>query len=550
MFYSESIKKLTLSSYWSVPRIALDLLLWVTAAFMAQQLDTWWAYSLAILFIGAVPMHDILFHGHEGAHRRISRISWLNEIFNWFCHALYGLSSSGYRKFHLEHHRLTHTDQDPEFRLMNRIAKGAPGWSWLLAPLFSYLAMNVWPFQAKGALKLKKQVALELIATLLLHVVLCLSLGTVYYLLFVLLPAILILWPTASLRSLCEHHATESHNPWTHSRGMVVHPILSFLWSNANYHLEHHLCPSVPFHKLPEVRRLLSQNYQEQQSPLDQGYIKTGWRLFREKGHFMKSTNTKPLVRKNSQSFRMRVRLFQDILQCAKARQHIWSVYYTGEAYEEIHPQGVYVDKLPPKWGRLLERHLNDETRHAEVFQRLLTEEKTSPKKLAPIEDVGWHCLTQVVPEVVAKGKTHEPFQDEETQRYMAFLHSLELRSISDLLALREAAKRLGKETLAQDIQKILQDEQFHASYTLAAVYELAPSVQQAQKVLTQVLRAERKAYTQSLQHIFQQIRALGSTPPGIKNKIRWAVMGLLVKSGVAFQRLPLYKRLSNPLCD
>src|SRR5262249_37498850 len=153
---------------------------------------------------------------------------------------------------------------------------------------------------------------------------------------------------------------------------------------------------------------------------------------------------------------------------------------YTGEAYEELHPQGVYVAKLPPRWGRLLARHLADETRHALVFRSFLKAEGREPKMLRPEEDVGWYCLTHVVPEVVKKGELPEPFTTGEAIEYMAFLHALELRSTSDLFALIDAARRIGDESVARALEGILKDEHYHAAYTHTAVFGLAGTPNEA----------------------------------------------------------------------
>lgn len=40
-------------------------------------------------------------------------------------------------------------------------------------------------------------------------------------------------------------------------RSVVLNPILRFYCMNANYHLEHHLMPNVPFHALPRLNRAI-----------------------------------------------------------------------------------------------------------------------------------------------------------------------------------------------------------------------------------------------------------------------------------------------------
>jgi fatty acid desaturase len=53
-----------------------------------------------------------------------------------------------------------------------------------------------------------------------------------------------------------------------------------------NYHLEHHLYPSVPYHALPELRRALEPDYEAHQSSVKQGYGRTALVLLRDPQHF------------------------------------------------------------------------------------------------------------------------------------------------------------------------------------------------------------------------------------------------------------------------
>jgi fatty acid desaturase len=88
------------------------------------------------------------------------------------------------------------------------------------------------------------------------------------------------------LRSVTEHHDVTEGNQWTNARSIVTHPLIEFLWSNVNYHLEHHLYPSVPYHALPELRRALTADYQAHQSNFGNGYGRTALVLLRDPRHF------------------------------------------------------------------------------------------------------------------------------------------------------------------------------------------------------------------------------------------------------------------------
>jgi len=42
------------------------------------------------------------------------------------------------------------------------------------------------------------------------------------------------------------------------TRTVLMNPIVRFLYSNMNYHLEHHMFPAVPYYRLPELHRLIA----------------------------------------------------------------------------------------------------------------------------------------------------------------------------------------------------------------------------------------------------------------------------------------------------
>ncbi len=534
----------------SLPRAAVDVGFWVGAAAVARSVDRPWATALAVAFIGAVPMHDVLFHTHEGAHRRLARRRWLNEVASTIGHALFGMSGAGYREFHLRHHRFAHTDKDPEFLLMNRIAKGAPGWAWLAMPLAAIWPTTVAPLAVRGALR--RRVARDVAVIFALHAALAAALGVAGWATWILAPMLTSLALVVTIRSLCEHHGTRAGDRWTNVRGMEVGALLGFLWSNASYHAEHHLFPSVPFQHLPKVRRMLRDAYVEHGTPIEAGYVRTGLRLLAAREHFVASVPKvragRPLVDRASLAYRMRVAMFRDVLRSAEARKHLFRVYYTGEAYTELHPDGVFIERLGPELARRLERHLADETRHATVFRSFLARDGAEPRLVPALEDVGWNGLNHAVPEVVAGGASGARLGRDETMEYMAFLHALELRSTGDLLAVIDAADQIGDGELADALRGILRDERGHAAYTHRAVVGLAVSRGEARRTFERMARRERRAYAQSVRAITAHLGALGAAPDALVDRARWLLLRLMLKTGLASPKLPVYERIEARL--
>jgi len=281
-----AVRQLGQGPYRSLPRIALDLALWVGLAAAAVAAGRWWVSLAAAVLIGAVPFHDLLVQGHEGTHGLITRHRHLNELLSGFTLGLGGISIAAHRAFHLEHHRHAHTADDPEFQLFDRLARGVPGWTYLLVPAAATVGVNAYGLRLAAPPRLRRETLRDLAGIALLHAALAGMVGPRLYLWFVVAPMALGLFPVTIVRSICEHHAVSDASEWTLARSMGTSRWVERLWSNVNYHLEHHLHPTVPYHRLPELRRLLSGRYPEQASPVAQGYLRTALALLREPRHF------------------------------------------------------------------------------------------------------------------------------------------------------------------------------------------------------------------------------------------------------------------------
>jgi fatty acid desaturase len=279
-------QSLSAKPYRSIPRILLDLVLYLGLAALAIYVRRWWFTAAIIFVIGFAPFHDLLVQGHEGTHDLISRNRRVNDFFTWFTLALAGISAEAHRRFHLDHHHYAHMPLDPEFQFFDRVVRGVPGWAYFFIPLFAQMGVNAYGLQEKMPAEARRRSALELFGAVVLHTAMVFALGWRRYLLFVAAPMVTGLYVASVLRSVTEHHDVTEGNQWTNARSIVTHPVIEFLWSNVNYHLEHHLYPSVPYHALPELRRALAADYQTHQSNVGNGYGRTALVLLRDPRHF------------------------------------------------------------------------------------------------------------------------------------------------------------------------------------------------------------------------------------------------------------------------
>ncbi|MBM3522484.1 MAG: fatty acid desaturase [Alphaproteobacteria bacterium] len=73
-------------------------------------------------------------------------------------------------------------------------------------------------------------------------------------------------------------------------RTVTMNPIARFLYWNMNYHVEHHMFPMVPYHRLPELHALVKHDMPRPYSGFLEAYreiIPAMWRQRRDPAHFV-----------------------------------------------------------------------------------------------------------------------------------------------------------------------------------------------------------------------------------------------------------------------
>lgn len=217
-------------------------------------------YFLAVLIIGN-RQHALAILGHDGAHFLVHQNRKTNDFLcDVFCFWPLLITTEGYRKLHLLHHKTTGTADDPE--LMHKAAR-APQWDlpmtkkkiafYSFKDLFGYsipdLIIILTFSQPEKKSHLLPIVALNAIA--------------IPFFIWVGFWWIPLLWYTSlatsfmmffRLRLWLEHQGTDDtqrvHLNWWQKHLLAPHNI----W----LHWEHHKWPTLPYHQLEKARGLVA----------------------------------------------------------------------------------------------------------------------------------------------------------------------------------------------------------------------------------------------------------------------------------------------------
>ena len=224
---------------------------------------------------------------HECAHRSLFRTKWLNDFFGaWFCAYPTWNHLSDYRSHHIRHHKFTNTDKDNDLGLVTpfpttrasmirkvlRDLSGIAGLKRIAALLlmdFGFLTYTA----SFGAQKvdLKDRGAGYVLKTGVRRVgPVLLTNAALFGILYVMgQPMLYLLWAGAYLttyslflriRAIAEHACTElDPDPLKNTRTTYANLLdrLTVAPHHVNYHLEHHLLPTVPHYRLKKMHTML-----------------------------------------------------------------------------------------------------------------------------------------------------------------------------------------------------------------------------------------------------------------------------------------------------
>jgi len=243
-----------------------------------------WAWhplvTLAAMLLLATRQQACFVIAHDAAHYRLFSSRRLNDAAGRITGGLVGISMCTYRVTHRLHHNHLYEKQDPDIPLNAGYPRGR---AYLVRKLFFDLfgrtawmtyryffgapAINAETGDTNRPLndtspKLRAAARADRWWVLGFHVampVVALSGGfLVEYLLLWVLPLLTFLQPLLRLRAICEHGAVRDYaSPLTAARTNTGPGWLMWLFfpHHVNFHIEHHLYPSIPFYNLPRAHQ-------------------------------------------------------------------------------------------------------------------------------------------------------------------------------------------------------------------------------------------------------------------------------------------------------
>jgi fatty acid desaturase len=263
----------------NLTKIPLFIGIMVACAWVAWNTDSQWIRWSAYIALGYMWMGMVTFM-HDATHYTLFRSRLLNWAFGILCMLPIFASFVAFREDHIEHHRHNRSPADPDAFTMGK--RGPLDFLQfyayaLIGGVLSFLYFNlIYPVTRFGGrqwailifeLALKGAVYWIVIAWAIRHGVLAKTLG-------------LWLWPVLvlsllnSMRFIAEHYGT----PWNQgqmagTRTVISNPVNAFFWNNINWHIGHHVYPSVPWYNLVELHKLLEPQFVAAGVIIDKSYI-------------------------------------------------------------------------------------------------------------------------------------------------------------------------------------------------------------------------------------------------------------------------------------
>jgi len=245
------------------------LLLLVSGALAYSSWGSWWAFPAFALYGVIYSSSDSRWH--ELSHGTPFKTAWINESLYHLCSLMTLREGIRWRWSHARHH--SHTvlvGLDPEIHATRppNLFFLLLGWTYMRA---GWMELCVLIEHATG--RINRDAALyvprsqwpAMVLSSRLYLLVIVVAGAVCLAYDSVLPAMFIALPRfyggfLHFTQAITQHIGLAEDVFDHrqnARTVLMNPVFSFLYSNMNYHVEHHMYPMVPFYRLPELHKLV-----------------------------------------------------------------------------------------------------------------------------------------------------------------------------------------------------------------------------------------------------------------------------------------------------
>lgn len=260
----EDLKRLT--TFRLLPNLAkmplfFGLMVWLT--WLAWTTESGAVRGGAYLGLGYLWMGIVTFM-HDATHNTLFRKPWKNWAFGIVSMIPLMASFISFKEDHLEHHRYNRSPDDPDAFTMGKrgVLDFLAFYAYIVAgALLSFVHFNfIYPIQRFNARKWAIHLAETSLKIACYWMLLAWAHrnGVLGKTLEVWLVPVYIFSVFNSVRFVAEHYET----PWNQgqlvgSRTVTSNPLHSFFWNNINWHIGHHIYPTVPWYNLVELHKLM-----------------------------------------------------------------------------------------------------------------------------------------------------------------------------------------------------------------------------------------------------------------------------------------------------
>jgi fatty acid desaturase len=271
----------------NLTKIPLFMGLMVLGTWVAWNSYDPWVLVPVYIALGYLWMSMVTFM-HDALHHTLFRSKAANWAFGILCMLPIFATFVGFREDHIEHHRHNRSPKDPDAFTMGKrgVADFVLFYAYaLIGGVLSFIHFNfIYPFQKFGpklwAIQLFEIALKATVYTLVLSW--AASIGMLGKALEVWLYPVLVLSLLNSMRFIAEHYGA----PWDQgqmagTRTVTSNPVHSFFWNNINWHIGHHVYPTVPWYNLQKLHRLLEPQIKASGAPVDKSYLAVYWDALR-----------------------------------------------------------------------------------------------------------------------------------------------------------------------------------------------------------------------------------------------------------------------------